>query len=281
MQCPGTCKGSANRSGSRRDAPCRLRRLTARPCREGPVTSGLGSGSSARIKAENARAELRHRRPYALHGEAAKLLPAPLFDPESMNHYMHVVLHPTGPAHPASAPMRRKTRPGFNTGPVRSNIGAVMTGALQPRRIVVRGAREHNLKSVDVSLPRGRLIVVTGLSGSGKSSPRFRYHLCGRPAPLCREPLRLCAAVPGADAQARCRFDRGPVAGDLHRAENDLAQSALDGRDRHGNLRLHAPALGQGRHSLFAGNRPCPSKARTSPRWRTGSSPFRKAPACC
>ena len=48
-----------------------------------------------------------------------------------------------------------------------------MTGAPQSRRIVVRGAREHNLKSVDVSLPRGRLIVVTGLSGSGKSSLAF------------------------------------------------------------------------------------------------------------
>jgi len=47
-----------------------------------------------------------------------------------------------------------------------------MTGASQPR-IVVRGAREHNLKSVDVALPRGRLIVVTGLSGSGKSSLAF------------------------------------------------------------------------------------------------------------
>ena len=40
-------------------------------------------------------------------------------------------------------------------------------------RIEVRGARVHNLKSVDVSLPRGRLIVVTGLSGSGKSSLAF------------------------------------------------------------------------------------------------------------
>ena len=48
-----------------------------------------------------------------------------------------------------------------------------MTGASQLRRIVVRGAREHNLKSVDVSLPRGKLIVVTGLSGSGKSSLAF------------------------------------------------------------------------------------------------------------
>ena len=40
-------------------------------------------------------------------------------------------------------------------------------------RIEVRGARVHNLKSIDVSLPRDRLIVVTGLSGSGKSSLAF------------------------------------------------------------------------------------------------------------
>ena len=36
-------------------------------------------------------------------------------------------------------------------------------------KIVVRGAREHNLKNVDVEMPRDRLIVITGLSGSGKS----------------------------------------------------------------------------------------------------------------
>ena len=39
-----------------------------------------------------------------------------------------------------------------------------------PRLIRVKGAREHNLKSVDVDLPRDSLIVVTGLSGSGKST---------------------------------------------------------------------------------------------------------------
>ncbi|MGR4063972.1 MAG: excinuclease ABC subunit UvrA [Vulcanimicrobiaceae bacterium] len=39
--------------------------------------------------------------------------------------------------------------------------------------IVVKGAREHNLKSVDLVLPRNKLIVVTGLSGSGKSSLAF------------------------------------------------------------------------------------------------------------
>ncbi|MEY3306395.1 MAG: excinuclease subunit UvrA [Pseudomonadota bacterium] len=39
--------------------------------------------------------------------------------------------------------------------------------------IEVRGAREHNLKSVDVSIPRDQLVVITGLSGSGKSSLAF------------------------------------------------------------------------------------------------------------
>ncbi len=41
------------------------------------------------------------------------------------------------------------------------------------RAIVIRGAREHNLRNLDLSLPRGRLIVVTGVSGSGKSSLAF------------------------------------------------------------------------------------------------------------
>ena len=40
-------------------------------------------------------------------------------------------------------------------------------------RIVIKGAREHKLKNIDIEIPRGQLVVITGLSGSGKSSLAF------------------------------------------------------------------------------------------------------------
>ena len=47
--------------------------------------------------------------------------------------------------------------------------------ASQPKRpeIVIRGASEHNLQGVDVTIPRGELVCLTGVSGSGKSSLAF------------------------------------------------------------------------------------------------------------
>ncbi len=48
-----------------------------------------------------------------------------------------------------------------------------MNNTSKDSQIIIRGAREHNLKNISLTLPRGRLIVITGLSGSGKSSLAF------------------------------------------------------------------------------------------------------------
>ena len=50
-------------------------------------------------------------------------------------------------------------------------------------KIIIHGAREHNLKNVDVEIPRDKLVVVTGLSGSGKAKVRLhsiRFMLKGK-----------------------------------------------------------------------------------------------------
>ncbi|MGA0057532.1 MAG: ATP-binding cassette domain-containing protein, partial [Pelagibacteraceae bacterium] len=41
------------------------------------------------------------------------------------------------------------------------------------KKIIIKGAKEHNLKNVSVDIPKEKLVVITGLSGSGKSSLAF------------------------------------------------------------------------------------------------------------
>ena len=136
--------------------------------------------------------------------------------------------------------------------------------------IAVRGAREHNLKNVDLDDPARPARGVHRPVGLGQIVARLRHDLRRGPAALRRVALGLCAPVPRDDAEARRRPDRRPLAGDLDRAEDDLEEPALDRRHRHRDLRLHAPALGAGRHPLLARDRPADREPDRAARWSTG-----------
>src|SRR3954449_6161209 len=131
------------------------------------------------------------------------------------------------------------------TGAELSEAACSLAGTVSDR-LIVRGAREHNLRDVSLDLPRDALIVFTGLSGSGKSSLAFdtifaegqrRYveslsayarQFLGQmdkpDAAFFRPPPPLSPPVPGPDGQARRRLHRGPQPGGVHRPEVHLAQ---------------------------------------------------------
>ena len=106
------------------------------------------------------------------------------------------------------------------------------------RNITVRGARQHNLKDIDVEIPRNKLTVITGLSGSGKSSLAFDT--------IYAEGQRRY--VESLSAYARQFLDRlePPDVDSIEglspaisiEQKTAIAQPAIHGRNRHRNLRL-------------------------------------------
>ena len=145
----------------------------------------------------------------------------------------------------------------------------------------IRGARTHNLRGIDLDLPRDRLIVIHRPVRLGQVFARVRHDLRRGPAPLRRVAVGLRAAVPVGDGKARRRPHRGTVAGDRDRAEGDLAQSALDGRHGHRDLRLPARAVRARRRARAVRSTARTSRRRRSARWSTRCCACRKALPCC
>ena len=109
--------------------------------------------------------------------------------------------------------------------------------------IAVQGARVHNLKNISVEIPRDKLIVVTGLSGSGKSSLAFDTIYAEGQRRYMESLSSYREAVRRPGRQAGRRFRLRPVPGDLHRAEDDRQQPALDRRHHDRHRQLSEPAV--------------------------------------
>ena len=63
------------------------------------------------------------------------------------------------------------------------------------KKIVIKGAKEHNLKNISLEIPKDKFIVITGLSGSGKSSLAFDTIYAEGSKKICRKFIRVCETI--------------------------------------------------------------------------------------
>ena len=103
-------------------------------------------------------------------------------------------------------------------------------------KIVVSGAREHNLKDISLELPRDALVVITGLSGSGKSSLAFDTIYAEGQRRYVESLSAYARQFLGQMDKPDVDSIEGIVAGNLNRPEDDFAQPPLDSGHGHRDL---------------------------------------------
>ena len=101
--------------------------------------------------------------------------------------------------------------------------------------IVIRGAREHNLRDVSLVLPRGKFICLTGVSGSGKSSLAFDTLYAEGQRRYVESLSSYARQFLGQMPKPVGRPDRRAQSVDFDSAENGRAEPAVDGGHNHRN----------------------------------------------
>ena len=101
--------------------------------------------------------------------------------------------------------------------------------------ISVKGAKEHNLQNIDIEIPRNQLVVVTGVSGSGKSSLAFDTVYAEGQRRFLESLSAYSKKFVDQVKKPKVDFVMGLVAGGLYRTKNHDSQPPFDGGhyDRH------------------------------------------------
>ena len=145
-------------------------------------------------------------------------------------------------------------------------------------RLIIRGAREHNLKDVSLDLPRDALIVFTGLSGSGKSSLAFDTIFAEGQRRYVESLSAYARQFLGQMDKPDVDFIEGLSPGGLDRPEVHLDEPALDGRHDHRGLRLPPAALRPRRPAALPDLRRADRAADPAADRRPGPRRSRRAP---
>ena len=146
-------------------------------------------------------------------------------------------------------------------------------------QLIIRGAREHNLKDVSLDLPRDALIVFTGLSGSGKSSLAFDTIFAEGQRRYVESLSAYARQFLGQMDKPDVDFIEGLSPAVSIDQKSTSQEPPLDGRHHHRGLRLPPAALRPRRSRRTAPSAARRSSARRRSRSSTGSSPSRRARA--
>lgn len=104
------------------------------------------------------------------------------------------------------------------------------------KHISIKGARVNNLKNIDVDIPRNKLVVITGLSGSGKSSLAFDTLYAEGQRRYVESLSSYARQFLGRMSKPECDFIKGIPPGNRHRTESEQPQSKIYRRNFHRDL---------------------------------------------
>ena len=99
--------------------------------------------------------------------------------------------------------------------------------------IVIKGANENNLKNLNVTIPRDKFVVLTGLSGSGKSSLAFDTIYAEGQRRYMESLSSYARQFLGQMEKPDVEYIDAPFSGDFHRSEDHQQKPAFHGRDSH------------------------------------------------